>query len=347
MRDKSITLQELASLTNATLQGNPEKKVTGVADLEKAQSFHVSFLSNSRYAPLMKHTQAGAVFVSEQMPSDPSRNYLVVKNPSESFQKAIEFFAVPATLTDSYSERIHPTAIIHSSAVLEENVFIGPYVVIEKNVRIGRGTHLLASIFVGADTVIGEDCLFYPQVTIREGCRIGNRVILQPGVVLGACGFGYATDKNGVHTKLAQLGNVEIEDDVEIGANATIDRGRFQSTKVGKGTKIDNLVMLGHGVEIGPHNLIIAQSGVAGSTKTGSHCVLAAQVGVAGHLELDDGVVVAAKSGVHKDLKKGTYSGIPVQELQQNHRMVIHQRKLAEYAKRLSDLEKRLEELPS
>jgi len=344
MIEKSITLKELASLTDAKLQGDPEKRVTGVADLEKATSSQVSFLANPRYTSQMKNTLAGALFVA-QVPDDLSCNYLLTQDPSKSFQKAIEYFFITPSLFSSYSQGIHPTAVIDPSAILGEGVSIGPYAVIDRGVKIGRKTQISASVFIGAETTIGEECLVHPHVTIRERCKLGNRVILQPGVVLGACGFGYATNEQGIHTKLAQLGSVELEDDVEIGANTTIDRGRFQPTKVCKGSKIDNLVMLGHGVEIGPHNLIVAQAGVAGSTKTGSHCILAAQAGIAGHIELENGVMIAAKSGVNKSLKKGTYSGIPVQEIHANHRMIVHQKKLSEYAKRLQNVEKRLDEI--
>lgn len=344
MKERSITLKELASLTDAKLQGDPEKRITGVADLDKATNSQVSFLANPRYANKTKTSSAGALFV-EQILEGLCCNYLVTKDPSKSFQKAIEYFFVSPDQLSSYSTGIHPTAVIDPSAILGDGVSIGPYAVIDKEVVIGKKTHISASVFIGAGTTIGEQCLLHPHVTVREKCKIGSRVILQPGAVIGACGFGYATSNQGIHTKLDQLSFVEIEDDVEVGANSTIDRGRFQPTRICKGTKIDNLVMIGHGVEIGPHNLLVAQSGIAGSTKTGSNCVLAAQAGVAGHLDLEDGVVIAAKSGVNKSLKKGVYSGIPVQEIQASHRTVVHQKKLSEYVKRLQNLEKRLEEL--
>ncbi|HXF29348.1 MAG TPA: UDP-3-O-(3-hydroxymyristoyl)glucosamine N-acyltransferase, partial [Chlamydiales bacterium] len=199
---------------------------------------------------------------------------------------------------------------------------------------------------IAPKVIIGENCTIHANVVIREGCHIGNRVVIQPGAIIGSCGFGFTTDANGVHTKLNQLGNVIVEDDVEIGANTTIDRSRFQSTRIGKGTKIDNLVQIGHGVKLGPYNLIIGQTGIAGSTETGSHVVLAGQVGVNGHIKLADGVMVAARSGVTKSLlKPGKYGGMPAIPLHEHNKIAVLQNNIERYVEELKELRKQLEEL--
>ncbi len=222
---------------------------------------------------------------------------------------------------------------------------VGPHAVLDEGVKIGAGTFIGAGTYIGPDTTIGHSCLIHPRVVIRESCQIGNRVIIQPGVVIGSCGFGYTTDKQGKHVKLNQVGNVKIEDDVEIGANTTVDRSRFKSTQIGQGTKIDNLVQLGHGATLGEHNIIVAQTGIAGSTSTGRYVVLAGHVAVAGHLHLSDGVTVAGKSGVTKSLSPGKYGGNPAIPLVEYNRKEVYLRNIEQYINQLKDLAKRLEKL--
>lgn len=214
---------------------------------------------------------------------------------------------------------------------------------IDENVKVGKGTFIGAGVYVGPDTLIGHSCLIHPRVVIREGCHIGHHVVIQPGAVIGSCGFGYTTDRQGRHIKLNQVGNVFIEDHVEIGANTTIDRARFKHTYISQGSKIDNLVQLGHGVSIGAHNIIVAQTGIAGSTSTGRHVVLAGQVAVAGHLNLSDEVTVAGKSGVTKSLSSGKYGGIPAVPLQEYNRNQVFLRNIEQYVKQLKDLSKRIQ----
>jgi UDP-3-O-[3-hydroxymyristoyl] glucosamine N-acyltransferase len=193
---------------------------------------------------------------------------------------------------------------------------------------------------------VGSGCLFYPHVIIREKCTIGNRVILQPGAVIGSCGFGFTTDALGKHTKLDQLGTVIIEDDVEVGANTTIDRARFKSTIIAKGTKIDNLVQIGHNVHIGPDNIIVSQTGIAGSTKTGKNNVFGGQTGIVGHLEIADYVMIATRGGVSKSiLKAGKYAGSPVMGLSEYNRQQVYLRKIETYIEQIETLETRLQKL--
>lgn len=336
-------------MTESRLLGNPDYKISNVADLETATPDDASFLANPRYAPAMQRSQAGVIFVGENT-APPNgrpdgRNFLIAKDPSVAFQIVIEAF-YGRTPEQSGFEGIHSSAVIHPTSQIGKDVTIGPCVVIDKDVVIGDNTTISASCYVGPLSTIGNDCFLHPRVTIRERCHIGNRVILQPGAVIGSCGFGYITDKQGHHIKLNQVGNVVIEDDVEIGANTTIDRARFKTTKIGRGTKIDNLVQIAHAVVIGEDNIIVAQSGIAGSTSTGRHVVVAGQAAIAGHLKIGSGITIAAKSGVTKSLDKpGKYGGFPAVPLAEYNRNNVFLRNIEEYALQLKALQARLSTL--
>lgn len=348
---RSYSLAEIAELTGARLVGNPACLIDNVADLESAEVSDASFLSNPRYEGAMRKSRAGVVFIhpsscpssasKEPLGEEPLRNFLVHEEPSRAFQMLVEcFFPEAPILTEFHG--IDPTATLHPTVTCEEGVNIGPRAVIDGHVKIGKGTTIGAGTYIGPYSIIGQNCTIMANVTIRERTQIGNRVILQPGCVIGSCGFGYTQDKEGRHIKLNQVGTVVLEDEVEIGANSTIDRSRFKETHIGRGTKIDNLVQIGHGVSLGPHNLIIAQAGIAGSTSTGRHVVLAGQTAIAGHIHLDDGVMVAAKSGVSKSLKAGKYNGIPAIPLDEYNRNTVLLRRIEEFVKRLTLLEKKL-----
>ncbi|WP_349305720.1 UDP-3-O-(3-hydroxymyristoyl)glucosamine N-acyltransferase [Parachlamydia sp. AcF125] len=347
---KAFTLSELAELTQATLVGNPHHTITGVADLASAGENDASFLSrpkytSSRYDEAMRKSKAGVVFISPDTFYDKTRNVLIVEDPSRAFQLTLEAFFEEKRSQSGFLG-IHSTAVVHETAVIGQNVTLGPYCVIDHGVHIGANTTIGAGCYIGSHTFVGSDCFFYPHVTIRERCQIGNRVILQPGVIIGSCGFGYTTDAKGQHTKLNQIGIVLIEDDVEIGANVTIDRARFKETRIGKGSKIDNAVQIAHGVTIGAHCLIVAQTGIAGSTKIGNHVVIGGQAAVGGHLEIASGVIIAAKSGVTKSLKEpGKYGGFPVIPLSEHNRQSVQARNIGKYLEHIEKLEKRLESL--
>lgn len=344
MLKKSYTLDELAELTGSTLLGNKSHVIDGVSDLANAKEHDASFLSNPRYLADLKETKAGVIFVTEEVNGIEGKNLLICKDPSRAFQKIVDLVLGEQSIPSAF-EGIHATALVHPTVKLGKNVQIGPYAVIDQMTSIGDDTKIGPHASIGPGVSIGQGCLLHPRVTIRESCRIGNRVVIQPGAVIGSCGFGFVTDKQGKHEKLRQLGNVILEDDVEIGANTTIDRARFQSTVVRKGSKIDNLVMIAHGVEVGEDNLIVGQAGIAGSSKTGKRVILAGQTGVAGHLELADGVVVAAKSGVSKSLKKaGFYGGIPAIPILEYNRLSVHFRNLEKYAGKLKEIEERIAE---
>jgi len=288
----------------------------------------------------MKKSQAGVICVTPQTPLTEGKNYLLSNDPSRSFQQIIELL-LPSK--SSGFSGIHPTAIIHLTAQIGPHVTIGPYSVIDRDTKIGANTYIGPHVSIGFEVEIGTDCHIHPHCTIRERCCLGDRVILQPGAVIGSCGFGYTPDAFGQHIKLEQRGIVILENDVEIGANTTIDRSRFKETRIRKGTKIDNLVQIAHNVEIGENNLIAAQTGIAGSTKTGKYVMLGGQVGIVGHVDLEDQVMVATRGGVSKSLKRGKYRGSPAIPITEYHRQEVHVRKLEEYVERLKALEKKLQ----
>jgi UDP-3-O-[3-hydroxymyristoyl] glucosamine N-acyltransferase len=334
------TLSELAVLTDSQLIGHPGHPITGVENLEAASFHEAAFLENARYEKQLSASRAGAVFIQPSITPLPGRNFLITPHPSLAFQKVLELFI--ATPKSGFTG-IHPSAVIHPEAQVGEGTEIGPYAVIDRGAKIEKNCRIGAGVFIGAETQIGTECILHAKAVIREGCIIGNRVILQPGVVIGSCGFGYFTDGKGKHIHLRQLGNVIIEDDVEIGANTTIDRARFKTTRISRGTKIDNLVQIGHQVELGADNLIVAQVGIAGSTKTGHHVVMGGQVGVAGHLVIADGVMLAAKSGVTKSLlEPGTYGGAPAAPMKEVATQLVHMRSMPKLLERLKELENKV-----
>jgi UDP-3-O-[3-hydroxymyristoyl] glucosamine N-acyltransferase len=338
MPKKKFTLDELASITKTKLVGKPEFCISGVNTLDEAQQEDASFLANPRYIEAMKISSAGVICVDNHTSLTEGRNYLISNNPSLTFQKIIEILKNRNNeITDL--EGIHPTAIIDKSVKIGKNVSIGPYVCIGKNSEIKDNSVISSHVSIGHNVIIGHDSYIHPSVVIREDSRIGNRVIIQPGAIIGSCGFGYINDKEGKFIKLHQIGIVIIEDDVEIGANTTIDRARFKSTTIGKGTKIDNLVQIAHNVEIGKNNGIAAQTGIAGSTKTGNHIMMGGQVGIVGHVEIGDNILLATRTGVSKSLKTpGKYNGSPATPIKIYNKQKVFVKKLENLFKKVSDL---------
>lgn len=343
MTKKAFTLAELALMTNSSLVGDADHKIDHVADLETAASTDASFLANPLYDKAMRASSAGVVFVSPFVKLIPNRNFLVSQDPSRAFQTVVETFFGSECQTFSGFEGIHPSAVIHETASIGRNVTIGPLAVIDKDVIIGDHTSIGAGCYIGFKVSIGTHCFLHPHVTVRERCQIGHRVSIQPGAVIGSCGFGYTTNQQGQHIKLNQVGLVVIEDDVEIGANTTIDRSRFKATVIGQGTKLDNLIQIGHGVVIGPHNIIVAQTGIAGSTQTGKYVVIGGQVAVAGHLSIADKTMIAGKSGLSKSItESGKYNGIPAMPLKQYNRMSVFLRNIESYVDQIKTLQEKV-----
>lgn len=294
-----MKLLEIVEHLNGMLDGDGLIEIAGVAGLKEAGAGDISFLANPKYAAMVALTKASAVIVPKDWDRSAPCALIRVDNSDQCFARAAELFyeAAPEPALG-----IHPTACVADSAQLAEGVSIGPNCTIEAGVIIGSNTVIKANCVIGYKTTIGANCLLYPLVSTREFTQIGNRVIIHNGSVIGSDGFGYAVQKDGSRTKIPQIGNVVIEDDVEIGANVAIDRARFGKTQIGKGTKIDNLVQIAHNVIVGEHSVMCGQSGVSGSTTIGSRVILAGQAGLAGHLKVGDGAVVGAQAGVMKDV---------------------------------------------
>jgi UDP-3-O-[3-hydroxymyristoyl] glucosamine N-acyltransferase len=289
-------------MVGGELSGNPDQLVSGLAGLREATPSDVSFLASPKYQAAVKATRAGALIVARDVAVDFDRALIRVDNPSEAFAELVRQVAPPPV---TFPPGVHPTAVVASTVRLGKDVSIQPHAVIEDRAVIGDRTVIGAGNYVGHESRIGADCRFYANVSLRERTIVGDRVILHSGVVLGADGFGYEA-VDGVHKKIPQVGNVEIGDDVEIGANSAIDRGRFGRTRIGKGTKIDNLVQIGHNCVVGEHCIICGLVGIAGSTIIGNHVTLAGQVGIAGHLTIGDKSIIMAQAGVTKDVPAGS-----------------------------------------
>ncbi len=333
-----MTSRELAERLQGVLEGDPGISISGVADLKSAQSHQLSFLGNEKYLPQARVTQAGVLLVSSELKEQFSVPVIRVASASDAFTQACALFAAPEI---HFKSGVHSSAVIASDFVLGEGVSIQPNVVIESGVKIGARTVIGAGSYIGHGTVIGEDCLIYPRVVIRERSLLGNRVILQSGVVIGSDGFGYSLQK-GRFVKIPQTGFVQLDDDVEVGANATIDRGRFDRTWIQAGTKIDNLVMIAHNVVVGQNSILVAQCGISGSTTLGNYVTIAGQAGLVGHIHVGDQATVTAQSGISKDVPAKTVvagrHAVPLRESLKVEAMI---RKLPEFWGRLKELEKR------
>ncbi len=338
---RGVLASRLARECGGRLAG-PDVELTGMAGLKEAGPGQLSFLANPKYASLLSQTRASCVIVHPSSAIE-GRSLIVSDNPYLSFAKAVTFFynaARPRVQTG-----IHPTAIIDSSAVIDSSASVGAYTVIEAGVRIGAGTVIMPLCYVGRRAEIGDGCLLYPQVAIREECRVGNRVILHCGAVVGSDGFGYAKDGDKYY-KIPQVGNVILEDDVEVGANTAIDRGALGPTVIGRGTKLDNLVQIAHNVKVGQDTAIAGQSGIAGSTEVGDRVVMAGQVGLVGHIRIGNDVTFGAQAGVTKSIPdKTVVSGYPAIPHGQAKRREASVAMLPEYIRKINQMEKRIAEL--
>ena len=305
----SLTLKEIAAKLGAELIGDGSVQISGVAGIRYAGPSEIAFISEPRYAADAATTSAGALIVGRNWTFPAKCPLVKADKPEAAFASVVEWFAPPAV---QYQAGVHPTAVIAADAQIGSGVHIGPYCIVGAKAKIGNRTVLAGHNVVGESATVGEDGLLHPLASLREHVRIGNRVIIHNGAVIGSDGFGYHADAKGVRTKIPQVGIVEIGDDVEIGANSTIDRARFGRTIIGNGVKIDNLVMVAHNVTIGDHAVLCGQVGIAGSSSIGEHAILAGQVGVVGHVQIGPGVVVMSKSAVTKDTpSKTVVSGIP------------------------------------
>lgn len=332
------SLKEIAAFVGGEVIGDENTAIRGASGLAEAVRGEISFLEGAKYLPLLRRSQASAVIVGKDIPYR-EKPLLLTENPSMAFLKVLGLWH---RTVSPRPEGIHPTAVVSERARLGVGVSLGPHAVIEEECEIGDGTAVMANTFVGAGTVIGRDVLIYPNVTIRERTRIDDRVIIHPGAVIGSDGYGYETVE-GVHIKIPQLGNVWIQEDVEIGANTTIDRARFGTTTVKKGTKVDNLVQIAHNVIIGEHCLIVSQVGLSGSVEIGDRVVLAGQVGVVEHIKIDSHSVVGAQSGVVRSLPKNSVViGSPPRPLREEKKRVIYLSRLPQLFQDVRELKKRI-----
>ena len=333
----SYSAAEIAKLVGGEVVGDGNATLKNFAPAERAQSGDLTFAENEDYFARAEQSAATAI-IADQRFSSAKKILIRVPNARVAFARALALFFPE----QKFAAGIHPTAVVAKSATVDPTAHIGPHCVVGERVKIGARSVLQAGNFVGDDSRLGEGVNLFPNVMIYPRTEIGARVRIHSSTVVGSDGFGYVQD-GGVHRKVPQIGNVVIGDDVEIGANVTIDRGALGSTVIGKGTKIDNLVQIAHNVEIGEHCIVIAQAGISGSTKLGKYVILAGQVGLAGHLKIGNQVTVAAQSGVMHDIPDGEkWFGYPAQPDKDMKRQIIAQRKLPELLKRVAELERKL-----
>lgn len=336
-----MKLSQIALIIGCRMIAKEDVEIHRVAGIDEAEPGDLTFVSNRKYVSHIKSTHASAIILSEDIPSV-DIPCLRTDDPYLAFARALEIFFVPIKPETG----IHPTADISKEAIIGPHANIGAYTVIGKNCHIGARATLHAHVVLYPGVSLGDDCTLHSFVTVREGCQIANRVILQNGVVIGSDGFGFAPTKEGTFYKICQTGKVVIEDDVEIGANTTIDRAAVGDTIIRKGAKLDNLVQVGHGAQVGEHSVLAAQVGLAGSTRLGRGVWVGGQVGFAGHLEVGDGAVITAQSGTSHDVPSGAVlSGSPAFKNSDWLRSSVAFQKLPELARRVRALEKELVDL--
>jgi UDP-3-O-[3-hydroxymyristoyl] glucosamine N-acyltransferase len=332
-----FTIADIAKRLGGEVFGDPSLVLRGFAPADRAQPGDLTFAENENY--LARAEQSAASAIINDGPHTSSRKTIIrVPNARVAFAKVLPlFFPEPV-----FAAGVHPTAVVPASAQVDPTAHLGPYCILGEKVRIGPRSVLHGLNYVGADCLLGEDVSLFPNVTLYPGTEVGNRVRIHSGTVVGSDGFGYVLD-NGIHRKVPQIGNVIICDDVELGANVTVDRGALGPTIVGKGTKIDNLVQIGHNVTVGEHCIIVSQVGVSGSTKLGNYVILGGQVGLAGHLKIGNRVSVAAQSGVMTNIPDGEkWLWTPAQPDRQAKRQMIALQQLPELIRRVKELERQL-----
>ncbi len=338
-----ISLAEVADLIGGKITGDSQTGIIGLAKIEEAKSGDLTFLYMPAYEKYFQTTKASAILVKPGFKKTRTDiAYIEVNDPNKAFSKIIiKFFTPEFSLSG-----IDATAFIHPSSSIGNNVALGRNVVISSGCKIGDNVKIFHNTVLLEDVEIGNDTILFQNVSIREKCKIGKRVIIHPGTVVGSDGFGYFPDENGMYKKIPQIGIVILEDDVELGSNVSVDRAALGATIIKRGTKIDNLVQIGHNVVIGEDTVISAQSGVSGSTKVGAHCMLGGQAGLTGHIEIGDNVSIGAQSGVSKSITKpGIYFGYPARELKTTLKLEAHLNNLPEYLEKIKQLENQIQNL--
>ncbi|MDR2118215.1 MAG: UDP-3-O-(3-hydroxymyristoyl)glucosamine N-acyltransferase [Tannerellaceae bacterium] len=338
-----FTAQQIANILKGTVDGDPEVKVNNFSKIEEGKPHSLTFLANPKYEPYIYHTEASVVLVNNEFkPSSHIKSTLIrVPNAYAALAVLLEI----AGQSEQKKEGIDSTAFIHASATVGEGCYIGTFTYIGENVKIGDNCRIYPYTYIGDNTSVGDDCLLYPHVTIYKDCTIANRCILHAGCVIGSDGFGFAPE-GGAYKKIPQLGYVIIEDDVEIGANTTIDRAVMDATIIRKGVKLDNLVQIAHNVEIGEHTVMAAQAGISGSVKIGSHCRFGGQSGLAGHIHIADRVAIGAQAGVMSNIKtEQTLLGSPAIDSRDYMRSSVIFSRLPEMYRSLAKLREEVDQL--
>ncbi|MCX6355600.1 MAG: UDP-3-O-(3-hydroxymyristoyl)glucosamine N-acyltransferase [Candidatus Aureabacteria bacterium] len=332
-------LREIALLIEGEVDGDGDIVITGASGIKEAREGDLTFLANTKYAHLLASTKAAAVVVEKGWKITTDKPLIRVSNPSLAFSMLIELFG-PKKIT--FPPGIHKLALVSKEAKIGTGVSVGPFAVVEEGAEVGDRTVIRSGVYIGHESRVGSDCHIHPNVTIRERCVIGSRVIIHGGSVIGSDGFGYVAVE-GLHQKIPQIGRVVIEDDVEIGANVTIDRARFDKTIIRKGTKIDNLVQIAHNCDIGENTIVVAQVGISGSTSIGKNVILAGQVGVVGHVRIGDNTIIGAKGGVSKNIPSNSYYiGIPAMDAKQFKKIYAAYVRLPALVARIKELEEKL-----
>jgi len=343
---RQYKLSDIAVLIDAEIVGDKDSTITNIAKIEEAKSGDLSFIANPKYLKYGETTKASALIVSRTYTTNRGDIALLkVDDPYFAFLKIMEIVLAPKE--KKVLTGVHPSAVIGDNVKIGKNVYIGANCVINENCTICDNVIIHALVYIGEDTTVDENTLIYPNVVIRNNIKIGKNVIIHPGAVIGADGFGFVPTKTGGYEKLPQLGGVIIEDNVEIGANTTIDRATIGNTIICSGVKLDNLIQIAHNVVVGENSAMAAQSGISGSTKLGKNCIVAGQVGFVGHIEIADRVIVGAQSGVSKSLKKegATYFGSPVKEIRNALKIEGAVRQLPELLLEIKELRQKVQGL--
>ncbi|MCX5800682.1 MAG: UDP-3-O-(3-hydroxymyristoyl)glucosamine N-acyltransferase [Candidatus Eisenbacteria bacterium] len=336
-----MRLDKLAELLNGVAVGDGSVEITGVAGIKEAKEGDITFLVNPKYESYVATTEASAVIVANGH-KEISKPIIQIENPYLAFLKAVRLFR---TDTQKVAWGVHSTAVIGKNVKLGQRISIGPFVVIDDDAELGDDVVVMALTYVGARCKLGKGTFVYPNVTLREDIAVGERVIIHSGAVVGSDGFGFAREGEAYH-KIPQVGNVEVGDDVEIGANVTIDRATTGTTSIGRGTKIDNLVQIAHNVVIGENCIIVAQVGISGSTEIGKGVTLAGQVGIVGHIKIGDNAMVGSQAGVTKSVPAGArVSGYPAAPHDTAKRLHASLKRLPQLMKQFKELERRVDDL--
>jgi len=340
-----FTAQQIAEWTKGTIEGDQNVTVSKLAKIEEAEADALAFLANKKYESYLYKTNAGIVLVSKDLNIKATVNSTIIRvdDPYRSFTLLLQ--EVEKWMRPQARKGVHPTAIIDDSVEIPETAYVGPYVIIEQNAKIGDHVQLLGHNYIGENAKIGKNTKLYAQVTVYDACEIGNNCIIHSGTVIGSDGFGFAPNKDGSFIKVPQIGNVQIGDHVEIGANTSIDRATMGATKIGNHTKLDNLIQIAHNVEVGESTVIAAQTGVSGSTKIGKYCMIGGQVGIVGHINVANGTKINAQSGVSKSVKKENtaLNGTPADDYRATLKSQVLFRRLPELLERIESLEKKKE----